>query len=302
MEIRHLQMVREVAACGNLTRAADRLFLTQSALSHQLKEIEGYFNTQLFIRDKKQMLLTEAGAVVLEAAEKILEVVADTRAKVKALTDQDAGEVRLCTECYTSYHWLSGFLKSFRDVHPRVDVRIDIEATHFAGQHLLENKIDVAITEDNENPKFSYTPLFQDEFMAVVAPDHAWAGRPWVEYADFDGQNYIMYNIPDEESTIFSTIFKNRRPQKVYKMTLTEAILEMVKAGMGVAVLPNWVISPYLKSGELAAVPLTRNRWLRTWYAASLKNRQLPAYTSAFIDKLACYMRSLDGYAVAGLS
>lgn len=298
MEIRHLQMVKEVASSGNLTKAADRLFLTQSALSHQLKEIEGYFNTQLFIRDKKQMLLTEAGEVVLQAANRILQEVAETRAKVRCLTDKEAGEVRLCTQCYTSYHWLAGFLREFQGLYPKVDVKVELEAaTHFADQHLLDNKIDVAITEGDENPKFSYTPLFQDEFVAIVAPDHPWAGRRWVEIDEFAGQNYIMYNIPDEESSNFMMLFKNRRPPKVYKITLTEAILEMVKAGLGVAVLPNWVVRPYLQSGQLEAVWITENRVLRTWYAATLKNKQQQPYTTAFIQQLACYMKELDGYA-----
>ena len=291
-------MVKEVASSGNLTKAADRLFLTQSALSHQLKEIESYFNTQLFIRDKKQMLLTQAGEVVLQAAEKILQEVAETRAKVRCLTDKEAGEVRLCTQCYTSYHWLAGFLREFQGLYPKVDIKVELEAaTHFADQQLLDNKIDVAITEGDENPKFSYTPLFQDEFVAIVAPDHPWASRRWVEIEEFASQNYIMYNIPDEESSNFMMLFKNRRPPKVYKITLTEAILEMVKAGLGVTVLPNWVVRPYLQSGQLEAVWITENRVLRTWYAATLKNKQQQPYTTAFIEQLACYMKELDGYA-----
>ena len=297
MEIRHLQMVREVAISGNLTKAADRLFLTQSALSHQLKEIESYFNTQLFIRDKKQMLLTQAGEVVLRAAEKILQEVADTRAKVRCLTDKEAGEVRLCTQCYTSYHWLAGFLREFQGLYPKVDIKVELEAaTQYADQHLLENQIDVAITEGDGNPKFTYTPLFQDEFVAIVAPDHPWAGRRWVDIDAFADQNYVMYNIPDEESSNFQMLFKNRRPPKVYKITLTEAILEMVKAGLGVAVLPNWVVRPYLQSGQLSAVRITEKRVLRTWYAATLKNKQLPPYTTVFIERLALYMQELDGY------
>lgn len=298
MEIRHLQMVKEVAASGNLTKAADRLFLTQSALSHQLKEIERYFDTQLFIRDKKRMLLTPAGEVVVGAAGKILQEVADTRAKVRFLTDREVGEVRLCTQCYTSYHWLAGFLRAFGELYPKVEVKVELEAAmQYADQHLLDNKIDVAITEGNENPKFSYTPLFQDEFVAIVAPDHPWAARRWVEIDEFAAQNYIMYNIPDEESQNFMMLYKNRRPLKVYKITLTEAILEMVKAGLGVAVLPNWVVRPYLQSGQLTAVRITKERILRTWYAATLKTKQLPPYTTAFIEQLALYMNGLEGYA-----
>lgn len=298
MEIRHLQMVKEVATAGNLTKAADRLFLTQSALSHQLKELESYFDTQLFIRDKKQMLLTPAGTVVLEAADTILQTVAETRAKVRCLTDKEVGEVRLCTQCYTSYHWLAGFLREFQGLYPKVDVKVEMEAiTHNANQYLLDNKIDVAITEGDENPKFQYTSLFQDEFMAIVPPDHPWASQPWVEIDQFADYNYVMYNIPDEESDNFMMLFKHRRPAKVYKITLTEAILEMVKAGLGVAVLPNWIVRPYLQSGQLTAVPITQKRILRTWYAATLKTKQQQPYTTAFIEQLACHMKEMDGYA-----
>ncbi|QMW04720.1 LysR family transcriptional regulator [Spirosoma foliorum] len=298
MEIRHLQMVKEVANTGNLTRAADQLFLTQSALSHQLKEVEGYFNTQLFIRDKKQMRLTQAGTIVLQAAEKILQEVAETRAKVRTLIDEEAGEIRLCTQCYTSYHWLAGFLREFQLIYPKVDIKVELEAaTQDAVKHLLTNKIDVAITEGDDNPKFLYTPLFQDEFVAIVAPDHPWADRSWVELSEFASQSYIMYNIPDEESDNFMMIFKNCRPAKVYKITLTEAILEMVKADLGVAVMPTWVVRPYVQSGQLATVRITEKRILRTWYAATLKNKQQPLFTDAFVKQLACYMKEMDGYA-----
>lgn len=300
MEIRHLQLVKEVASSGNLTRAAEQLFLTQSALSHQLREIESYFNTQLFIRDKKQMRLTQAGEVVLLAAEKILQEIGETRAKVRTLIDEEAGEIRLCTQCYTSYHWLAGFLREFQGIYPKVDIKVELEAaTKDADKHLLTNTIDVAITEGDGNPKFVYNPLFQDEFVAIVAPDHPWVGRSWVEFDDFAGQNYIMYNIPDVESENFGMIFKNRRPTKVYKITLTEAILEMVKAGLGVAVLPTWVVRPYVQSGQLHTVRITEDGILRTWYAATLKGKQQPVFTDTFVKQLACYMKELDGYACA---
>lgn len=298
MELRHLQMVKEVAACGNMTKAAERLFLTQSALSHQLKEIESDFDTQLFIRDKKQMMLTQTGEVVLESAEKILQELTTMRTKIRCLTDRETGEVRLCTQCYTSYHWLAGFLRTFQELYPKVDVKVETETgTLYADQYLLENKVDVIITEVAENPKFSYTPLFQDEFLAVIHPGHPWAARRWVEPDEFADQNYIMYNIQDEESDNFMMLFKNRRPAKVYKIALTEAILEMVKAGLGVAVFPNWVVKPYLESGQLSVVRITKKRVLRTWYAATLKNKELPPYTTAFITHLASYMQELDQYA-----
>jgi LysR family transcriptional regulator, regulator for metE and metH len=113
MDIRHLKMIQEVARQGNLTKAAEHLYLSQSALSHQLKDIEDYFKTQIFIRQKKQMLLTDAGKLILEASEKILAELEVIKNKIVCLTDKNAGEIRLSTECYTSYHWL---LPSFQNL------------------------------------------------------------------------------------------------------------------------------------------------------------------------------------------
>ena len=265
MDIRHLKMIREVAAQGNLTRAAESLFLSQSALSHQLKEVEDYFKTQIFIRQKKQMLLTDAGRIILEASERILKDIESVKSSVRLLTDKDSGVIRISTECYTSYHWLSAFLKEFRTMYPKVEITINPEATYNSIQSLLDNKIDIGIVEDNLNPKLDYVRLFGDEFVAVVAPDHPWAFLKRVNPELFLSQHYIMYNIPNEVSTVFNLLFKTGRPTKVYKIALTEAIIQMVKAGIGVAVLPHWVVRPFVESGELLAIPNTRKRIKRFW-------------------------------------
>ncbi len=298
MEIRHLKMIQEVAKQGNLSKAAEHLYLSQSALSHQLKEIESFFETQLFIRQKKQMLLTVTGKVLLETSERILNEVETAKKRIQLLTDAERGEICLSTECYTSYHWLSGFLSEFKNIYPKVEVNIIPDATYNSVDYLLENKIDIAIVEDNLNPKLNYTTLFKDEFVAVVPRSHTWARLKCVEYADFFDENYIMYNIPNEVSTIFKTIFSGGHPKKVYKIALTEAILQMVKAGMGVTVLPHWVIRPYIEGGELIAVPITRRGIKRTWYAATLKNKVIPPYMNTFIKNLSKHLKQCEELAM----
>ncbi|HEY6978303.1 MAG TPA: LysR family transcriptional regulator, partial [Chitinophagaceae bacterium] len=251
MDIRHLKMIKEVARHGNLTKAAEHLYLSQSALSHQLKDIEDYFKTQIFIRQKKQMLLTDTGRIILEASEKILAELEVIKNKIVCLTDKNAGEIHISTECYTSYHWLSAFLSEFKTLYPKVAININPEATYNSIKALLENKIDIGIVEDNLNPKLNYTALFRDEFMAVVPNDHPFAELRWVEPENFYNENYIMYNIPDEISTVFKFLFKKGEPKRVYKIALTEAIIQMVKAGIGVTVLPHWIVAPHIEAGEL---------------------------------------------------
>ncbi|HLL43724.1 MAG TPA: LysR family transcriptional regulator [Segetibacter sp.] len=298
MELRHFKMIKAVAEVKNLTKAAENLYLSQSALSHQLKEIETFFDTQIFIRHSKQMLLTDAGKTILAAGETILKELELVKQRIKILNDEESGEIRVTTECYTSYHWLSKFMKDFKSDYPEVVVRINADATFKTVTSLLNNEIDIGILEENTNSKLQYYPLFNDEFYALVSEDHDWAGRKTVRQENFADESYIMYNIPCEESTIYSMLFKERRPKELYKIGLTEAIVEMVKAGIGVTVLPNWVIKSYLPLGGMVAIPI-RKAIKRTWYAAVLKSKVQPSYVQTFIESLSRTLKTSEEYALA---
>src|SRR5678815_5282950 len=130
LEIRHLVLVRAVAAAGSLTRAGVTLHLTQSALSHQLQDIEGRLGTALFLRVGKRMVLTPAGEQILASADRVITAMEQTEEAVRHLAGARSGVLRLTTACYTCYHWLPALLKRYRQEHPRVDVRIDATATN----------------------------------------------------------------------------------------------------------------------------------------------------------------------------
>src|SRR5262245_53336708 len=145
LEVRHLKLVREVSAAGSLTRAGAALHLTQSALSHQLRDIESRLGTPLFLRVGKRMVLTPAGERVLRSAEDVLATIERTEDAVRHLAGLSRGVLRLTTECYTCYHWLPALLKRYRVAHPQIDIRIDAAATSAPLVPLLEGRLDVAI-------------------------------------------------------------------------------------------------------------------------------------------------------------
>lgn len=294
MELRHFKMLSEVADCQNLTKAAERLYLSQSALSIQLKQIEAFFNAQLFIRRQKKMILTQEGVIALEAGKKILMELEATTKSINQLTNKDSGEIRISTECYTSYPWLSKILQEFQSEHPKVDIKIITDATRFALTSLMENKIDAGIFEDNKSNKVDYTSLFSDEFFVLVSGRHPWAKLKYIEADALKEEAYIMYHLPEEESTLYQMLFKKHPPKKLYKMMLTEGILEMVKAGVGFTIQPNWIAYPYIKSGDLVPIRLTKKGIKRTWYAGILKNKVQPAYINTFIKMLAKNMKQSD--------
>jgi LysR family transcriptional regulator for metE and metH len=289
LEMRHLQLVRAVAATGTLTRAGVALHLTQSALSHQLRDIESRLGTALFLRVGKRLTLTPAGDRLLASANDVLTTIQQTEDAIRQLAGDSRGVLRITTECYTCYHWLPPILKRYHRAHPRVDVRIDVTATNDPITALLEGRLDLAVVSDAVRDRRVVTrPLFEDEMVVVMAPGHRLADRKFIEAGDFAAETLLSYS-PKEESTVCQRLLipSGVAPAHLLQMQLTEAIIEMAKAGLGIGVLAWWAVEPDVRAGRLKAVPLTRKGYGRVWNAATLKDLARVPYVRAFIDLLA---------------
>jgi LysR family transcriptional regulator for metE and metH len=125
--------------------------------------------------------------------------------------------------------------------------------------------------------------------VAIMRPDHTLASRPFLKAQDFSDEHLIVYTMPREESIIFQKFLMPAgvTPRRVSQVQLTEAVIEMVKAGLGVSVMARWAVAPQIASGALQAVPLMSRGLHRQWSAAMLKNKSAPAYLHAFVELLA---------------
>ncbi|MFY0601148.1 MAG: LysR family transcriptional regulator [Cyclobacteriaceae bacterium] len=296
MELRHLKLLEAVAEEGNLTKVVDRLHVSSSALSHQLREIERELGLPLFHRVNKRLILTDAGRVLLKSAKSVLRELDKAELDLRHLKEGSSGEIRISTECYTCYHWLPGVAKSFSETYPNVDISIHPEYTDSTVAPLLSGKVDAVITSyPEDNPAIEYRELFRDEQLAVVAEDHPWAKKSHVDPEDFISENVIIYCGPLETVSLFSQLLipKGISPKKVTELQLTEAQIEMVKAGFGVKVIAKWAVEPYLKSQPIVALPVTEKGLHRTWYLALLKQDAHPDYYECFIESLSNQMRNV---------
>ena len=290
LEVRHLKLVETVAKEGGLTKAANRLHVTQSALSHQLRDIEDKLGTSLFLRLNKKMLLTQAGERLLSAAPAVLEELKRAEEDIRQIALHREGIIRISTECYTCYHWLPPVLKPFNREFPRVEVRIVAEATRRPIEALLDGRLDVAITSNiTRNRKLELKPLFKDEMVVIVSPDHSFASRPYVVPKDFAAEHLLVYALPKEDLTIFQKVLAPAgiSPKHVSRVELTEAIIEMVKAGLGIGVMARWAVMSQLETGALRAVRLTAKGLHRQWSAAIIRQKSKPPYLLRFIELLA---------------
>jgi LysR family transcriptional regulator for metE and metH len=264
LEIRHHQLVVAIAQEGSLVGATRTLHLTPSALSHQLRDAEERLGVSLFQRRNRRLLVTAAGEKLLEASRLVLAAAERAEAEVRGKPEE---VIRLSTGCYTAYPWLAAVLRSFQPRHPAVQVRIILEATRRPVEALLRGELDVAITSDLHGPgrsRLRAFPLFSDELILLAPPGHPLATRGLVRAEDLRAEHVIVYDAPREDLDVFTKVLwpAGVEPLKVSRVPLTEAMVELVRAGMGVAVLPGWAVArePSLRRLRFATLGL-RRKW-----------------------------------------
>lgn len=288
MEIRYLRLVKAIVEEGSITRAIDKLHLSQSALSYQLKEAEIQLGTPIFYRRKKKLILTPVGKRIYATANKVLKEIDITETEIKKLVSGENGVLRISTECYTSYHWLPSVLKKFNNEFPNVEIQIVFDATHKPFEKLLEGELDIAITsnpEVMENAEF--IELFTDEMFAIVSPNHFWAEKEYVQAEDFKDVKLIIHSLPLDTVSIFRSLLtpKGIEPKELIILPLTEASIELVKANMGIIVMANWAIQPYIEQ-KIKTIKINQQGFFRQQYIARMKDREYPLYFEYFIKFL----------------
>jgi len=290
LEVRHLKLVLAVCEEGSLTLAARRLNLTPSALSHQLGDAERALGHPLFIREARRMRPTSAGERLRRSADIVLGELESAEREVRESGRQPEGRVRISTECNTCYHWLPAALEAFQERYPAVDVEVVIEATREPIPALLDGRIDVGIVSDRvKSSRIALEPLFEDELVAVLPADHPLRKAPYLQAEDFASETLITYAAPKEDLSIFKEVLHPAgvKPRRWIAMQLTEAMVEMVRAGRGIGVMARWAAAPHVRRGALLVKHVTREGLPRRWSAAWVKRRRPPAYLADFVKILA---------------
>src|SRR5687767_13511250 len=290
VEMRHLRLVAAIAEQGSMTAAARVLDLTQPALSHQLRELEARLRTPLFVRTPRRMVLTPAGEQLAHVARGVLAQVDGFERQVLDGDFADTrGVIRIATECYTAYHWLPAVLRDFQNRWPHVELRVGAEHTSAPISALRNGRLDLALVYTPVTDKrIRLEPLFDDELVIVTAPDHPFAGREFVPLSALSDERFFVYTSSDPTSTIQREILEPAgvASSQLTKLQLTEAIMELVAAGLGIAILARWAVLPAVRAGVVQTSRIGRKGFRRTWFSAARSADVTPAYRSDLIDLL----------------
>lgn len=248
IEIRHLRSLIAIAESGKLAAAAERVHLSQSALSHQIRAVEEGYGISLFERSKQGLRFTPAGERLLALARGTLAAVSEAERDLQRLKGDTRGELRIVLECHTCFDWLMPVMDEFRRRWPEVEVDL-VAGFHADPLALLsDGRADVVIGSPPARRRgWQVTPLFRFEILAVIANEHRLRNKRRIEAADLDGETLITYPVPEPRIDLIRQMLEPAGI-KLQRRTaeLTIAILQLVASRRGVAALPNWGVKNYV--------------------------------------------------------
>jgi LysR family transcriptional regulator for metE and metH len=290
LAVRDLRLIVAIAQMGTVSRAADALHLTQSTLSHHLSELEGRVGSPLFHRRGRRLVLTPLGEKFRDGASPLLDEIDSLERLLRSDgSDRQQGTVRFATECYTTYAWLGKVAKKFSTECPDVDLSLITEATQHPIPALEIGSLDVAITTRvPAGRKFHAEPLFKDEIVALVAPDHPWASRRSVALDKFRDAHLLTYSSDPMESDFIRNVLLPAGvfPHRTSGMQLTEALLEFARAGLGVPVIARWAAADAIRDKLLLPIKIGDKGVHRTWNALWLRTSPKAAWLATFTGLL----------------
>lgn len=284
IELRHLRTLIALSEAGSLTQAAARVFLTQSALSHQIKALEDDIGGPLFVRKSAPLRFSPAGERLLAAARRVQDEMEAAQRDVAKITAGAAGRLRIAVECHSCFDWLMPAMDTFREHWPEIEMDL-VSGFHADPVALLKrDQADLAITSDpRARGGIAYLPLFQTEMQAIMACEHPLAAKAYLTAQDFSRDVLITYPAPEEMFDLIRLVLKpagisfTRRTAE-----LTVAILQLVASRRGIAALPVFGVEPYLARGYVVGRPIGRRGFYSSLYAAVLADFRDAAYVADF--------------------
>ena len=287
IELKHLRTILAIHEAGSLQKATEKLNMTQSALSHQLRHIKEQIGVEIFVPETRPLKLSPEGLELVEAARRILPEMEKLKSRFIDLRSGQTGRLFIAIECHACFEWLFPVLNQFRDHHSNVDVDIKPGLAFKAIEALQAEEVDLVISADPENlADVDFHELFTYEPTFVAAKNHPLSARPYIEAADFADQNVIIYPVPKERLDLFSQILlpSGIEPLSVRQVELTSVILLLVGANKGVSVLPDWVLHSSRETENLTQKKLTKNGVKRKLYAAVRRRDSEKLYIETFLS------------------
>jgi LysR family transcriptional regulator for metE and metH len=283
----HLAIIREVDREGSLTAAANQLNLTQSALSHAIRKLEDQLGVDIWRREARSLLPTQAGEYLLSVANRLLPQLSHAEDRLRQFAQGERGTLRIGMECHPCYQWLLKIVAPYLDSWPKVEVDVR-QKFQFGGiGALFGHEIDMLVTPDPLfKPGLRFTPVFDYEQVLVVGPAHPLRDAGHVEPRDMAEETLITYPVATDRLDIYTQFLMPAgiSPKRHMPIETTDIMLLMVAHGRGVAALPRWLVEENAATFDVRPIRLGRDGVAKQIFLGLREADADIDYIRAFID------------------
>lgn len=291
MNLRHLAVFYAVAETGSLSKAAERLYITQPAVSRQLKSLEDALGLVLLDREPRGVRLTEAGQVLADYAGRIFALSARAHASMEEISSLKSGRLSLGASTTIGNYLLPPVLADFRALHPDMDIHLEIGNTDAIQRLLLEDRIDFGFTEGFVEHQELESRIFTHDELAIIAPaDHPLAGGDATDLASLCPYPWVMREPGSGTQAVLERILSKHgcsEPRAVFTLGSTEAVKGAVLAGAGIAGVSYLTVINEINVGTLVRIPCRDAAFQRPLHQVRHRNRHAVPAVNAFLDLLA---------------
>ncbi|MDX2140202.1 MAG: LysR family transcriptional regulator [Chloroflexota bacterium] len=265
LDVRKLELFARVVGAGSFTAAANQLYLTQSAVSQQIGELEAGLGVKLFERGRRGVVLTAAGETLYTYTQRILQLVAEAENAVTDVTHLQAGQVRIGATPGASVYLLPQMMQSFRERYPRLTVALQTGTTPQVLAALQAGQIDVGLIEGEIEERWQalveVRALDDVEQFVVVGSRHAWWGRHSVALSELAGQPLIVRQQSSQTRAWLDHVLQEHGiiPTISAEFDNVESIKRAVAAGLCATILPHYVTAQEEALGWLRSIPVEGN-------------------------------------------
>jgi DNA-binding transcriptional LysR family regulator len=297
MDLGELEVFLTVAREGRFSRAAEKLFRTQSAVSQTIRKLEEELGEPLFDRSSREGGLTDAGRVLQEYAEKLVNLRADAQGALKELREVQRGQLVIAANEFTALYLLP-VLGNFRRLHPMIKITVLRSLGSRIGDQVLRHAADFGVLSfDPQEPLLSSVVVYSDELAFVVPPSHPLAGAKQISIKQLGAETFVAHNVPSPyRDKVIDSFRKFKTPLHMdVELPTLQAIKRFVAMGNGVAFVPHISAESEIAGGELVRIPvreLNLNRKLRLVYR---KKANLSHAAQAFLKVAEAYATERGG-------
>lgn len=292
LEIRHLKTLLALREHGSLVAAANDLCLTPSAISHQLKELDHWYGTEVVNRRSRPVAFSNVGQRLLQLADDVLPQIQIAQGDITRIVHGQTGRIIFSSECHSCFDWLMPLLNQYRQQYPDVD--LDFVSGFEANPHeLLQNaEFDLLITADPIALKgVEYFPIFEYESRLVLSSTHPLVRAEHITVQQLAEETLITYPVDKHRLDIMAKLFipANLYPKQIRTTDLTQMLIQLVASGRGVAALPDWVVNEYEQKGWVISRRLEcagEKGLRRTLYAGYRSEEKEKDYFGGFLKQL----------------